>query len=304
MVKSVDHFGAGRKPAKKRQGLRKRVPVRMLIPNLVTLLGLAAGLTAIRMAIEGRFEIAIYAIFFAAIMDMLDGRIARVLRASSRFGAELDSLADFVNFGVAPAIIIFNWALNGLHSIGWIAVLVFALCTALRLARFNVALDEAEKQPLWKKNYFSGIPAPAGAITVLLPVYLYFMGFEGILIFRPLILIYTLAIALLMVSTIPTFSGKLLGARIDRDYVLPVFIGTIVISALLFTYNWTMLVICALAYLGTIPYSWLTYRRQQDRWQKRSQGKARNKENAGRRKKSGLEIKDRIITPPPSDSIH
>ena len=149
---------------------RGQVPVRVLIPNIFTLVGLCAGLTAIRMGIEHRWDLAVAALVFAAFLDGIDGRVARLLKASSRFGAELDSLADFVNFGVAPAIIMFNWALDDLKSLGWIAVLVFAVCSALRLARFNVSLD-ATDTPAWKSNYFVGVPAPAGAIVLLLPIY-------------------------------------------------------------------------------------------------------------------------------------
>ena len=144
-----------RKP-RQRMFARGQVPIRVLIPNMFTLLGLCAGLTAIRMAIEHRWDLAVAALVFAAFLDGIDGRIARLLKASSRFGAELDSLADFVNFGVAPAIIIFNWALDDLRSMGWIAVLIYAVCAALRLARFNVALERSDL-PAWK----SASEAPA-----------------------------------------------------------------------------------------------------------------------------------------------
>src|SRR5215475_10891663 len=154
----------------------RRVPVRMLVPNFFTLLGLCAGLTSIRMGIEGRYDLAVAAIVFAACLDGIDGRIARLLKASSRFGAELDSLADFVNFGVAPAFLIFTWGLGDLKSAGWICVMIFALASALRLARFNVALDD--DKPKWQSAYFSGMPTPAAAIVVLLPVYIEHLGFE------------------------------------------------------------------------------------------------------------------------------
>ena len=143
-----------------------KIPTRLLISNIFTLLGLCAGLTAIRMAIEHRWDLAVAALVFAAFLDGIDGRIARLLKAQSRFGAELDSLADFVNFGVAPAIIIYNWALDDLKSMGWIVVLIYAVCAALRLARFNVALERTD-QPAWQKSYFVGVPAPAGAIVLL-----------------------------------------------------------------------------------------------------------------------------------------
>ncbi len=232
---------------------RGQVPVRVLIPNIFTLLGLCAGLTAIRMAIEHRWDLAVAALVFAAFLDGIDGRIARLLKASSRFGAELDSLADFVNFGVAPAIIIFNWALEDLHSMGWIAVLVFAVCAALRLARFNVAL-EAPDLPAWKSSYFVGVPAPAGAIILLLPIYAQDLGLH-VPSLTPLVLVYTLAIALLMVSRVPTFSGKLLGQRIAREHVLPVFVLAAMFVAVLLTYPFLTLAVGSLLYLVMIPVS-------------------------------------------------
>ncbi|MEM7191654.1 MAG: CDP-diacylglycerol--serine O-phosphatidyltransferase, partial [Pseudomonadota bacterium] len=166
-------FDPERDEKKQRRGMlvgRGKVPVRVLVPNIFTLLGLCAGLTAIRMGIEHRWDLAVAALVFAAFLDGIDGHVARLLKASTRFGAELDSLADFVNFGVAPAIILFVWSLEDLKSLGWIAVLVFAVCSALRLARFNVSLDQTD-MPAWKKSYFVGVPAPAGALIVLLPIY-------------------------------------------------------------------------------------------------------------------------------------
>jgi CDP-diacylglycerol--serine O-phosphatidyltransferase len=232
----------------------QRVPVRMLVPNFFTLLGLCAGLTSIRMSIEGRYELALAAIVFAALLDGVDGRVARLLKASSRFGAELDSLADFVNFGVAPAFLIFTWGLGDLKSLGWICVMIFALASALRLARFNVALDD--DKPKWQSAYFSGMPTPAAAIVVLLPVYIEHLGFTAIRSSRlmlDLVLIYTLAIAFLMVSNIPTFSGKLLGERISREYVLPLFMFAIGFVALLVTYPFGTLPGACLAYRATTP---------------------------------------------------
>src|SRR5206468_4192319 len=136
------------------------IPVRTLVPNLITLLALCAGLTAVRLAIEGKLEFALAAIVFAAILDGIDGRIARLIRGTSKFGAELDSLADFVNFGVAPALILYFWGLFELKSVGWIAALVFAICGGLRLARFNVMIDDPSR-PAWAANFFVGVPAPA-----------------------------------------------------------------------------------------------------------------------------------------------
>jgi CDP-diacylglycerol--serine O-phosphatidyltransferase len=233
------------------------VPVRVLIPNIFTLVGLCAGLTAIRMGIEHRWDLAVAALVFAAVLDGIDGRIARLLKASSRFGAELDSLADFVNFGVAPAIIMFNWALEDLRSLGWIAVLVFAVCSALRLARFNVSLD-ATDTPAWKSNYFVGVPAPAGAIILLLPIYVQDLGLH-VPSLTPLVLFYTLGVALLMVSRVPTFSGKLIGQRIAREYVPPVFVAAALFIALLLTFPALTLAIGSVLYLAMIPVSAYRY---------------------------------------------
>lgn len=233
-----------------------RVPVRMLVPNFFTLLGLCAGLTSIRMGIEGRYELALAAIVFAAALDGIDGRVARLLKASSRFGAELDSLADFVNFGVAPAFLIFNWGLGDLKSAGWICVMIFALSSALRLARFNAAIDD--DKPRWQSNYFTGMPTPAAAIVVLLPVYLHHLGFDAVKSTwgMKIILVYVLFIGFMMVSTIPTFSGKLLGERVGREWVLPIFVLAIAFVAMLLTYPYETLAISTVAYLAAIPMSW------------------------------------------------
>src|SRR6476646_8843560 len=199
---------------------RGQVPVRVLIPNIFTLLGLCAGLTAIRMAIEHRWDLAVAMLVFAAFLDGIDGRIARLLKASSRFGAELDSLADFVNFGVAPAILLFTWGhpsgAGEIKSIAWICLMIFALASALRLARFNVMVDE--EKPKWQGNFFTGMPTPAAAIVVLLPVYVQHLGIIDVSSpwVMKVVAFYALAIAFLMVSTIPTYSGKLMGERISR----------------------------------------------------------------------------------------
>jgi len=238
----------------------RRVPVRMLVPNFFTLLGLCAGLTSIRMGIEGRYDLALAAIVFAGCLDGIDGRIARLLKASSRFGAELDSLADFVNFGVAPALLIFTWGLGDLKSAGWICVLIFALASALRLARFNAAIEE--ERPKWQSNYFVGMPAPAAAVAVLLPVYISQLGFDEIKARWALmvVLVYTLFIAFMMVSTIPTYSGKLLGERVGREWVLPIFMIAVGLVAMLFTYPYQTLTAITLVYLACIPMSWRHFR--------------------------------------------
>ncbi len=240
------------------------IPVRTLLPNLITLLALCAGLTAIRLAVEEKLEWAVAAIVFAALLDGIDGRIARLLKGTSRFGAELDSLADFVNFGVAPALIVYLWDLHELKSAGWIAAMVFAICTGLRLARFNVMIDDPNK-PAWAGNFFTGMPAPAGAITVLLPIYTYFLGMPRFAFVAPVTLVYTLAIAFLMVSRLPVFSGKRVGKRIAPDMVLPVFVAVVLFFALLVAYPWEVLTLGTLAYLGGLPFGWIAYREHQRR---------------------------------------
>ena len=177
--------------------LRRRrfrpIPVRMLVPNFITLLAICAGLTAIRLSTEGRVELAVGAIVFAAFLDGVDGRVARMIKGQSKFGAELDSLADFVNFGVAPGLILYFWQLHDLNNVGWIASMIFAISGGLRLARFNATMDDPNK-PAFAANFFTGVPAPAGAITVLLPIYLAFLGMPT----PPaaLTMLYTLLIAI------------------------------------------------------------------------------------------------------------
>ncbi|MGE3145852.1 MAG: CDP-diacylglycerol--serine O-phosphatidyltransferase [Pseudorhodoplanes sp.] len=233
----------------------RAIPVRMLVPNVITLLALCAGLTAIRLAIEGKLEWALGAIVFAAALDGIDGRVARMIKGQSRFGAELDSLADFVNFGVVPALILYFWGLNELRSVGWIAGLVFALCACLRLARFNVMADDPNK-PDWAANFFTGVPAPAGAIVVLLPIYLNLLGAPKVAI---LTLFYTLAIAFLMVSTLPVFSGKKVGTRVPPEMVLPAFVAVVLFVALLVSYPWEVLSAGTIAYIAALPLGWLSY---------------------------------------------
>jgi CDP-diacylglycerol--serine O-phosphatidyltransferase len=240
----------------------KAIPVRTLLPNLITLLALCAGLTAIRLAVEDKLDLALAAIVFAALLDGIDGRIARMLKGTSRFGAELDSLADFVNFGVAPALILYFWGLHELKSAGWIVALVFAICAGLRLARFNVMIDDPNK-PLWAGNFFTGIPAPAGAITVLLPIYLGFLGVPVSLITIWLTFFYTLAIAFLMVSRLPVFSGKRVGKRVPPEMVLPVFVMVVLFFAMLVSYPWQVLTVGTLAYLACLPLGLLSYREHQ-----------------------------------------
>src|SRR5271163_4179857 len=237
----------------------RRIPVRTLAPNLVTLLALCAGLTAIRMAFENRYGLALAAIVFAAILDGIDGRLARLLKGTSKFGAELDSLSDFVNFGVAPALILYFWGLHDLKSAGWIAAMAFAICAGLRLARFNVMIEDPDR-PVWAGNFFVGIPAPAGAIIVLLPLYAAFLGLPRSAFLTWAMLVYTLAVAALMVSRLPVFSGKRLGTRVPPEMVGPVVIVVVLFVALLIAYPWIILTGGTLAYLVILPFGWLSYR--------------------------------------------
>lgn len=236
------------------------ISIRQIFPNLVTLLALCVGLTSIRMSIELRFDAAIAAIAIAAFLDGIDGRVARFLRSTSRFGAELDSLADFLSFGVAPVILLYVWALDDLRSLGWIAALIFAICAALRLARFNVAIDGPER-PAWQANYFVGVPAPAGAMISMLPIYLELVGVPHGVLTAPLVLVYTIGIGLLMISRVPTWSGKVVGRRIPRELVLPIFVLVVLYVALLLSFPFETMAISTLFYLGCLPLSWTTYYR-------------------------------------------
>ena len=233
----------------------RAVPLRLLIPNLVTLLALCLGLTAIRFAFEGAIEWAVSAIAAAAVLDGLDGRIARALKGTSRFGAELDSLADFVDFGVAPGVVLYVSGLDAMKSLGWLTVLVFAIACALRLARFNVTLEDPS-MAAWRNHFFVGMPAPAGAIVGMLPVYLrllltdasnppHFVAVE---------IAYVLVVALLMASRVPHFSGKSIG-RVPQAYVAPTLIGLAAALLLIVNFPLQSLVALSLAYLAAIPWS-------------------------------------------------
>ena len=235
----------------------RQIPVRKLVPNVITLLALCAGLTGIRLALEGRYELALGAIVFAAMLDAVDGRVARMIKGTTRFGAELDSLADFFNFGVAPGLILYFWGLSALGNLGWIAAMVFAICAALRLARFNVQIEDPNR-PDWAGNFFTGIPAPAGAIVVLLPIYL---GFLQVSVPVVVTLIYTLAIGGLMVSRLPVLSGKKSGTRVRPDMVPPVILAVVLMIALLVSYPWQLLSVGTLVYLACLPLGWFSYQR-------------------------------------------
>ncbi|GEP09624.1 CDP-alcohol phosphatidyltransferase family protein [Methylobacterium gnaphalii] len=239
----------------------KPIPFRMIAPNMITLLALCLGLTAIRLAFEGRFEPAVISVVVAAVLDGIDGRVARLLKGTSRFGAELDSLADFVNFGCAPALILYGFALHHLKSVGWIVALVFAIAMALRLARFNAMLDDPNR-PEWKKDFFVGMPAPAGALTGMLPLYLHFLGLTFERWAAPVLLVYVLCIALLVVSTVPTFSGKTWGKRVPREHVLPIFLVLVVVFGLVISFPFETMVTLAVVYLLALPVGAMQYRRR------------------------------------------
>ncbi|BAT61123.1 CDP-alcohol phosphatidyltransferase [Variibacter gotjawalensis] len=249
--------------AERREARRARfraIPVRLLVPNVITLLALCAGLTGIRMAVEGKLEYALAAIVFAAALDGIDGRVARMLKGTSRFGAELDSLADFFNFGVAPGLILWFWGLHEIGNAGWIAAMIFAIAAALRLARFNVQIDDPNKPP-YAANFFTGMPAPMGALVVLLPIYLFFLDLPKGKTLIWFTCLYTLAVAFLMVSRVPVFSGKKVGKRVSTELVLPLIVVVILAVALLISYPWALLAVLTVAYLGSLPFGVAYYKR-------------------------------------------
>ena len=246
-------------PAPRQKGFQP-VPVRFLLPNLITLLALCSGVTSIRLAVEGRYEVAVAAVILAIFLDAVDGRLARYLKGTSRFGAELDSLADFVNFGVAPAILIYFWSLNAVKPGGWVIALMLSVACALRLARFNVALDDPLK-PAYAHAFFAGIPAPAGAGLAMAPMYL---GFLQIIpdghAYAKFVAPFIFAIAILMVSRVPTFSGKTV-TKVPRELVLPILAAAAIVVVCLITFPWETLALAAAAYILFIPVSIQSYLR-------------------------------------------
>lgn len=228
-----------------------------LLPNIITVLALCAGLSGLRFALAERWELAVLMVTLAAVFDALDGRMARLLRAQSKFGAELDSLSDFVSFGVVPGVILFLWSLEGLRNFGWMAVLFYATCCVLRLARFNVRLDD--EKPAFTYNYFTGVPAPAGAGLALLPMILDFLLGPGIAEASAVVAIWLTGIGLLMVSQLPTFSFK--GIKVPQRWVLPTLIGAGLVIAAAVSAPWFTLAIVILTYFCSIPFSIMAYRR-------------------------------------------
>ncbi len=245
---------------------RRRLPgltVNRLIPNALTLLALCAGMTAIRLAFLERWELVIAAVLVAMVADVLDGRIARLMNATSEFGAQLDSLADVISFGVTPAIIIYLWTLGDAGGLGWALVLVFVMASALRLARFNVALDDEKPAPTWASRFFTGVPAPGGAGLVLLPMVMSFELGDEVLASPVLNGILLAVVAALMVSKVATFSAKQL--RIRQSYVGLVLVGVGAFVAFLVSTPWVTLSLAGLAYAISIPFSARQYRRLQAR---------------------------------------
>ncbi len=236
-----------------------------VMPNLLTLLGLCAGLTSIRYALDARWQNAAVAVVVAGVIDGLDGRIARLLKATSRFGAEFDSLSDFCSFGVAPALIMYIWALHGSSRFAYMPCLMFAVCMALRLARFNAALETSPK-PAYAQSFFTGVPAPAGAGIVLLPLFLWLEAEEQGWVRMANVAQYPLFVAgmlvgtsVLLVSTLPVWSFK--NFKVPAEYVLPLLLGTGFFAALLVADPWLALAAAGLIYGLMLPFSVRSFRR-------------------------------------------
>jgi len=252
----------------------REYPLSRLLPNMLTMVSLFSGMTAVRFAMMERFEYAALAIVIASVFDILDGRVARMLNSTSKFGAELDSLADLTSFGVAPAFVLYLWAMSGDTSgFGWIASLVFAACSALRLARFNTMLEDLNA-PKWTKGYFTGVPAPAGAGLALLPLFL-FLAFGADL--KPpvaLLALWMIFAGGLMVSRLPTLAMK--GRRVAPIFVAPIMAVICLLAAGLFTNTWLTLSCLGSVYLLSLPYGYLSYRRREKKeaLKKETEGKA------------------------------
>jgi CDP-diacylglycerol---serine O-phosphatidyltransferase len=244
--------------ARARMHRRGNFSLNRLLPNILTLLAVCAGMTAIRFALQNKFEPAVVAVIVAAVLDGVDGRLARFLKATTTLGAQLDSLSDFVSFGVAPAVLLFVWSLSQLQSFGWAMVVIFTICCALRLARFNAQLGI--EPPAFAYNFFIGVPAPAAAVSAMLPLILSFQF--GDTPFRsPYFNVPVLAIvAALMVSPVATYSFKRVGVK--RVWVPPTLLVIAGLAAFITTEPWATLAMIALLYLASIPASHFAYRRQ------------------------------------------
>jgi CDP-diacylglycerol--serine O-phosphatidyltransferase len=243
-----------------RRGLRG-FSINRLIPNVLTLAALCSGLTAIRFGLQGQFRLAVIAVIVAAIFDALDGRVARRLGVTSQFGAELDSLSDFLCFGVTPALVLYLAALKDGGPLGWVVTLMFPICSALRLARFNTALLADTPPPAWTGSFFTGVPAPAGALLALVPLVISFEA-EAAWPRHPLVVGCVLVlVGGLMVSRLPTFSFK--KGRIPRHLVLPSLLVAALTMGVIASSPWIGLSLLGLIYVALIPFSWLAYRRQE-----------------------------------------
>ncbi len=232
---------------------------RMILPNAITLIGVCIGLSSIKFALDGKFALAVIAILFAGLMDALDGRIARLINGTSKIGKELDSLGDVISFGVAPAFIMYFWSLQYLDKLGWFVCLIYVICVALRLARFNV---NSEEEPSWKDNFFEGVPAPAGGIIVLMPLIISFSGFGEIFFkinYELMVPIFFIAVSIFLISTVPTFSFKRI--VIPRSMTKFVLFGMVLFFGALLVYTFKILAISTLLYLCLIPISYLQYKK-------------------------------------------
>ena len=230
---------------------------RMILPNMLTLIGVCIGLTSIRFALDGRFEFAIIAVIFAALIDGLDGRIARLIKGTSKVGKELDSLTDMISFGVAPAFIMYFWKLNTLGRFGWLLCLVFVICVALRLARFNV---NSNQEPSWKDNFFEGVPSPAGGILVLTPLIISLSGFDFIeLNYNLIVPIFFVATSFLLISKFPSYSFKKI--VIPRRTTIFLLFGIVLFFGLLLIYTFNVITISALVYLILLPISYFHFQK-------------------------------------------
>tara|TARA_B100002019_G_scaffold215798_1_gene188395 strand:+ start:19 stop:822 length:804 start_codon:yes stop_codon:yes gene_type:complete len=231
--------------------------VRMILPNMLTLIGVCIGLTSIRFALDGRFELAIIAILFAALIDGLDGRIARLIKGTSKVGKELDSLTDMISFGVAPAFIMYFWKLNTLERFGWLLCLVYVICVALRLARFNI---NSNQEPSWKDNFFEGVPSPAGGILVLTPLIISLSGFEIYqLNYNLIVPVFFIITSFLLISKFPTYSFKKI--VIPRKSTIFLLFGIVLFFGLLLIYTFNVIAISSVVYLLLLPISFLHFQK-------------------------------------------
>ncbi|MGK7654580.1 MULTISPECIES: CDP-diacylglycerol--serine O-phosphatidyltransferase [unclassified Roseovarius] len=228
-----------------------------LLPNLITLAAICAGMTSIRFAVQGDYIFAVQLVLLACVLDGIDGRVARFMRSDSKIGAELDSLADFLNFGVAPPLILYFWGLQEIRSVAWIFVLFFTVCCVIRLARFNV--DHKVEEAPGPSGHFTGVPSPAGAVLVMVPLYLSF-AFETVQVPGLAVCFYMMLAGLLMISTVPTLSLK--GASISRSNVKFFLVGVVLAGAAFFTFTWTALSVLSLCYLLMVAWSAVTKARQ------------------------------------------